>query len=503
MCCQSFPWFALNFSFSFFFPFFPFLLSFTCPLFPSPNSWPLHSLNTLLQVIYVVEKVLWESVTWLPNIGRSKRGDNKESIQSQIGVRQGCLISPLLFVIVFDILLVSLKKEYNPQDLSGFIDDLGMMLQKAETINSLTPAFKKYEEVTGAKLNFNKCFVLSTESFKPVGPWAEMARSNYCDDETVYLGVRLSKWLSPLKDWEKVILKMKKVGAAIKKRGSNFHLRVKMVNTYLTPCMGYLAKFKLIPKSIASLMWKSICSALGAYTNIKTSILILCYPSLDSNPQLHHSIVFNWALLTSCPPMRSDHQSSFSIGAMWKNALFAAQSLSAKVVFGQATQVAYSNISWMIPIEIKDLYVGEGRAECVVYNLTYAIKPQLKRNLIKFLIRGLFTRDKLAHFMNQDSSCWLCHWEKELWTHLLEECSVAEGFLQAMGRKCILLNVPSWQETKNVCGLVSNFLTRQETSVVSVALLSLWLTMCVEGSKSLQYATKIFEKILRKNKILP
>ena len=104
---------------------------------------------------------------------------------------------------VFDILLVSLKKKYNPQDLSGFMDDLGMVLQKAETINSLTPTFKKYEEVTGAKLNFNKCFVLSTESFKPVGPWAEMARSNYCGDETVYLGVKLSKQLSLLKDWRK------------------------------------------------------------------------------------------------------------------------------------------------------------------------------------------------------------------------------------------------------------------------------------------------------------
>ena len=80
---------------------------------------------------------------------------------------------------------------------------------------------------------------------------------------------------------------------------------------------------------------------------------------------------------------------------------------------------------------------------------------------------------------------------------------MAEGLLQAMRRKCILLNVPNWQETKNVCGLVSNFLTRQETSVVSVALLSLWLTVCAEGSKSPQYATEIFEKILRKNKILP
>ena len=129
--------------------------------------------------------------------------------------------------------------------------------------------------------------------FKPVGFWAEIARSNYCGDKTVYLGVRLSKWLSPLKDWEKVILKMKKVGTAIKKRGGNFCLKVKMVNTYLTLCIRYLMKFKLIPKSVTSLMWKSIHSALGAYTNMKTSILTLCYPPLDSNPQLCHSIVFN------------------------------------------------------------------------------------------------------------------------------------------------------------------------------------------------------------------
>ena len=96
-------------------------------------------------------------------------------------------------MIVFDIFLVSLKKKHNPQDLSGFMDDLGMVLQRAETINSLTPTFKKYKEATGAKLNFNKCFVLSTEFYKPVGPWAKMARSNYCGDETVYLEVRLSK----------------------------------------------------------------------------------------------------------------------------------------------------------------------------------------------------------------------------------------------------------------------------------------------------------------------
>ena len=43
---------------------------------------------------------------------------------------------------------------------------------------------------------------------------------------------------------------------------------------------------------------------------------------------------------------------------------------------------------------------GEGQGES-----GRQVRPQLKRNLIKFLIRGLPTRDKLAHFTNQNSSC--------------------------------------------------------------------------------------------------
>ena len=45
---------------------------------------------------------------------------------------------------------------------------------------------------TGAKLNYNKCFVLSTEKFSPVGPWAEMPLANYLKEENVYLGDTIS-----------------------------------------------------------------------------------------------------------------------------------------------------------------------------------------------------------------------------------------------------------------------------------------------------------------------
>ena len=188
------------------------------------------------------------------------------------------------------------------------------------------------------------------------------------------LGVRLSKWLSPLKDWEKVVQKMKKVGTAIKKRGGNFCSRVKMVNTYLTPCMEYLVRFKLILKSITSLIWKSLCSALGAYANTKTSVLTLCYPLWTqilnyTTPlfliELFSPLVHQWgvtirvlSLLELCRRMLSLQPKAFLPKLCLTRPL-----------------VAYTNNSQMIPIEIKDLYVGKRRAECVVYNLTHAIRP--------------------------------------------------------------------------------------------------------------------------------
>ena len=84
--------------------------------------------------------------------------------------------------------------------------------------------------------------------------------------------------MNPTKDWEGVIKKMQKVGTAIKQRKGSFKERVWMINTYLIPCMGYLARFKLISKAVSSKMWKAIRSALGAYANLKSCVMTSLHP---------------------------------------------------------------------------------------------------------------------------------------------------------------------------------------------------------------------------------
>ena len=83
------------------------------------------------QTIFVIEKVLHPSKTWLPSIEGKPSSSPVDSITSRTGVQQGCPISSLLFLIVFDLLLVSLNKNHPLKKLSGFMDDLGLLLKKA------------------------------------------------------------------------------------------------------------------------------------------------------------------------------------------------------------------------------------------------------------------------------------------------------------------------------------------------------------------------------------
>ena len=81
----------------------------------------------------------------------------------------------------FNVLLVSLNNGSNLEKLAGFMDNLALLLHRVQSINSLTSIFQEYEQGTGAKLNYNKCFILSTEKFSPVGPWAEIPLANYLE----------------------------------------------------------------------------------------------------------------------------------------------------------------------------------------------------------------------------------------------------------------------------------------------------------------------------------
>ena len=93
------------------------------------------------QAIFVIEKVFHPSKTWLSSIKEKPGFSPADSITSRTRVQQGCSIFSLLFLIVFDLLLVSLNRNHPLEKLSNFMDDLKLLLKKADIINFLTPTF--------------------------------------------------------------------------------------------------------------------------------------------------------------------------------------------------------------------------------------------------------------------------------------------------------------------------------------------------------------------------
>ena len=296
---------------------------------------------------------------------------------------------------------------------------------------------------------------------------------------------------------------MQKVGTAIKQRKGSFNERIWMINTYLIPCMGYLARFKLISKAVSSRMWKAIHSALGAYVNLKFCVMTsLCLPFFKK-PQVRHPILFNWALLVLRKPLQDHYRNPLSIGAIRINALEASGAISEQVRMGSKTKRSFSLLFQNISVGVENFYVGDGCLKCVIYNLFLPQRPQIKQNLLKFFLRGLPTVDKIAHFTSVSSLCQLCRKAKKSRVHLLEECPKAKAILKTIGRKCFVLKIPGWESADFVCGFTNQYLKKAEASAVSAALLSLWITVCAEESKFPSFVVKIFDEIAKTNKMIP
>ena len=110
--------------------------------------------------------------------------------------------------------------------------------------------------------------------------------------------------------------------------------------------------------------------------------------------------------------------------------------------------------------------------------------------------------NKIAHYTSVSPLCWLCRKAKESRVHLLEGCLKAKAILKTIGRKCFILKIPEWESANFVCGFTNQYLKKAKASAVSAALLSLWITICVEKLKSPSFVVKIFNKIAKTNKMI-
>ena len=168
------------------------------------------------------------------------------------GVKQGCPLSPLLFVLCYDTLLRRLEA-HDVTLVLGFADDLAIMASTEESIHESMRLLDSFRSVSGLGINENKTKVLPTmslterqkSSFLETSPWSSIQLTT----RYKYLGVHIGLNLTNVMVFEEALKKLKArirdYGAVI--RYMPIHQRVILCNVFLLSLFSYHIEYCLAP----------------------------------------------------------------------------------------------------------------------------------------------------------------------------------------------------------------------------------------------------------------
>jgi hypothetical protein len=185
-------------------------------------------------------------------------GHLSEHIFLHRGVRQGCPLSPLLYVIVIETLLMALQTNNRIRgiDIPGtrarhklgpYTDDVSLTLQDDASVCHAFDTIQCYERASGSKLNEAKTVGLyfGRHAGRSTGP----VPITWTTDPVVILGARYGS--NPEQDWEKLVHKLEKTLSRWRNRTLTIISRTLLIKTYGLAAITYLATIFPLPDRIA------------------------------------------------------------------------------------------------------------------------------------------------------------------------------------------------------------------------------------------------------------
>ncbi len=226
------------------------------------------------------------------------------------GVKQGCPLSPLIFILAYDPLLHALSKLKNIV-LFAFADDLAIT---AFNVDDITPALRTidiFSSLSGLGINKDKSCVISSGPSNTLDvlrlalcacPWKDLPLRN----SATHLGIKIGRDIT-LGDifespYNKAVARINNCRPVV--RTLSISGRITFVNTFIISLFAYHALFFVIPKeyyvSIKSLVSKLVTPFNGgAYTY--SSLLCLNF-MFSIRPALKDLWAFNVSLLAARSP---------------------------------------------------------------------------------------------------------------------------------------------------------------------------------------------------------
>ena len=218
----------------------------------------------------------WISILYkAPQAVVDVNGMRSEPFRVTRSVRQGCPLSPLLYVLVLEPLLRRLRDEGVNPALSGvelpggaraknsaFADDVTIFVSSKKNIEVVRKQLERYEKVTGAKINLGKSKGLRLGAWRGLeslpGPFS------WTDGPVRILGVWFGPDLQLEKNWSEIQTKVEVAVRIWLQRRLSLKGRAEACVTYVFPLILYRLsvlplpedRLKALERLLFTLLWK-------------------------------------------------------------------------------------------------------------------------------------------------------------------------------------------------------------------------------------------------------
>ena len=238
------------------------------------------------------------------------------------GVKQGCPLSPLFFVICYDPLLVYIERtSHGYLVVLAAADDLAVLVRRFFHLWAVMKMIDAFAKTSGLGINYDKTAVLPTmvDEFDPGAilrsPWREVVLAR----RYVHLGVLIGHGVSVEDIFQEAhdgaLARLSSFWPVLKRQP--VHKRIKVVNVFIVPKYMYLGSFFLIPYTFCKIFLSKCYRLLVPHSSFKMSYLFVSKKRFGFDPPLVNLWGRNLVVLANKFPAESLNRESLR-DAFWR-----------------------------------------------------------------------------------------------------------------------------------------------------------------------------------------